>query len=152
VAFTIAGGTGSCQDIQEKGMSFYTKTTPAGAPGPCDTIPVSQHGHTALLCATAPLDLIGAAEFLKRARPLLRSSCCLVVDLQDVEFVDSAGVRMLLCLADELEEAGKELRLVVRPGSRVERTLGLLRLLQRFRVFATLQQAWTGRESIAAQA
>lgn len=101
-------------------------------------------GHTLLVCATEALDLPGALHFDERVRPLLANCSCLVVDLRGAEFIDSSGVRMLLSLAEELEAAGKELRLVIEPGSRVERTLRLLRLLSRFEAYPTPGDARQG--------
>lgn len=107
----------------------------------------AQAGHTTLLCATEPLDIGGAARLLERVRPLLPSCSCLLLDLQQAEFIDSSGVRMLLQLLHELESPGRELRLIVRPGSRVERTLRLLQLLERFHTFPHLESACAGLDS-----
>ncbi|HEU4752069.1 MAG TPA: STAS domain-containing protein, partial [Armatimonadota bacterium] len=98
-------------------------------------------GKLAFMSVRESLDLESSPLFLERVRPVLRNCRCLVVDLSGVEFVDSTGVRTLLSLADEMERQGRELRLVVRPGSRVERTLGLLKLLERFRTCGTLDEA-----------
>ena len=54
----------------------------------------------------------------------------------------SARVRALLRLREELAERGAEARLVVPPGSRVERTLTLLQLERRFKIFGTVVLAW----------
>ena len=89
-------------------------------------------GSTAYLCPTEALDLVGARTLIERARPVMLNCQRLLVDLQEIDFIDSSGVRALLYLATQLEEGGKELRLVVRRGSRVERTLNILRLLGRF--------------------
>jgi anti-anti-sigma factor len=95
----------------------------------------------ALIHVTGPLDAAGAPGLVERARSLSRSSACIVISLAQAQFLDSNGVRALLRLAEELEAAGKDLRLVVRPGSRVERTLTLLHLLERFRVYSCLREA-----------
>lgn len=99
------------------------------------------NSHLALLCVTEALDLVGSQRFLERARSLSRSSRCVVADLTHSEYLDSSGVRALLALASELQAAGKDLRLVIQPDSRVERTLKLLLLLDHFEVFPTLSQA-----------
>jgi len=57
----------------------------------------------------------------------------LVADLGPAEYLDSDGVRWLQRLQARLEERRIELRLAVREGSRVERTV---RLLQMARTFA----------------
>lgn len=125
-------------------MSFHS--VPAGVrPVPLASRPQPEPGQTALLCAKEPLDLLGGTHLQERARPLYSNTRCLVLDLQRAEYVDSAGVRALLRIAEELEAQDKELRLVIAEGSRVERTLRLLRLTERFRVFHRLNDAWTGR-------
>lgn len=122
--------------IPEIGSAKTRSLPPAVPDGP---------GHQTLLCATEPVDHLGGVHLQERARPLIRSSRCLILDLQHAEYIDSAGVRALFSIAEELEAQDKELRLVVTPGSRVERTLLLLRLTERFHMFARLQDAWTGR-------
>jgi anti-anti-sigma factor len=97
--------------------------------------------NLAYLPVREALDVENSPRLLQRAQPVSRNCRCLVVDLSEVEFVDSSGVRTLLSLASELEQQGKELRLVVRSGSRVERTLSLLRLVDRFRICPTLDEA-----------
>lgn len=103
----------------------------------------------ALLCATDPLDLPGSARLLERARPLIPNCGTLIVDLRDVEFIDSSGVHTLLELAEILDADRKELCLVVQPNGRVERALNLLELHEHFQCFPTLEQAWEGQPARA---
>jgi len=49
---------------------------------------------------------------------------------------------MLVELAQALDAKGSELLLVVPPGSRVERTIRLLRLESCLRIFPKLDDAW----------
>ena len=121
-------------------MSCYEVQTAASVvPPPAAALAAA--ARVAIVCMLEPLDQEGAARLLARVRPLAYSSRCLVIDLTRAEFVDSAGVRALLGLAEEQEAQGKELRLMVDPGSRVERTLRLLQLLERFQTFHTLRDA-----------
>lgn len=126
--------------VRRRIVSMYHPET-AGAAVSLLEPPARRAGALGFLCIQEPLDLEHSGAFLDRARALCRTCHCLVVNLDAAEFVDSAGVRALLALAGELETAGKELRLVVRPGSRVERTLSLLRLLERFHTCRTLEEA-----------
>jgi anti-anti-sigma factor len=124
-------------------MSFYPQAESAPAilprvPGKLGT----RQGHAVLLCVTEPLDVRGAAPFLERALPLVQSCHCVIVDLRRAEFIDSSGVRALLQVLGETEAEEKTLRLIIEPGSRVERTLGLLQLQDRFRIYQTLPEAW----------
>jgi len=123
--------------------------TSAGSEPAVRGIHVERTGTRALVCATEPLDLAGAGHFLERARPLIRNCEVLIADLREAEFVDSAGIRALLTLAETLEADRKELRLVIRPESRVEHTLSLLQLLERFQCFPTLELACGKEPAIA---
>jgi len=96
----------------------------------------------ALVCVTEPLDLESSNRFLRSTERLGANCRCLVVDLTHAPFVDSAGIRTLLFLMGELERAERELWLVVPSGGRVERTLSLLRLRERFQIAASLDEAW----------
>jgi anti-anti-sigma factor len=120
----------SCYEVQTAAVSVV--------PPPAATLAAAR---VAIVCVLEPLDQEGANRLLERVRPLAHSSRCLVIDLTRAEFVDSMGVRALLSLAEEQEAKDKELRLMVDRGSRVERTLQLLQLLERFRTFHTLRDA-----------
>jgi len=102
-----------------------------------------------LLCWSGPLDAAASAAFLERARTLYRSCGCLIADLSGIDFLDSDGVRALLLLMEEMEKAGRELRLVVPPGTRAERTLTLLQLMERLQVYRTVAEASAPRSPAA---
>lgn len=90
-----------------------------------------------------PLDLETCSDLLQRVAP----ACdlprrVLVLDLRHAEYLDSAGVRAILHLRNRLEGAGGELRLVIQPGSRVERTVKLLQLQEYFQIFDSAATAW----------
>lgn len=124
-------------------MSLTLGATQTTRPLPAPQLPVQDRtNHCALVHATEPLDIAGADQLLERVLPAMRNCRCLVLDLQTVEFIDSSGVGVLLSLAQELEAAGKELRVVITPGSRVERTLTLLQLMRRLQAYPTLSEAW----------
>ena len=102
----------------------------------------------ALVCWTEPLDVGGSGRLLERARPLCAACRVLIVDLSGTPYFDSSGARALLVLGEQLEAAGKQLRLVVKPGSSVERVLTLLQLSRRFETCTSLEEAGMGlRES-----
>lgn len=104
----------------------------------------ARRGTTAFLAPTTPLDLESAENFSAQARSARGRSRCLIVDLSQVDYVDSTGVRALMRLRNEMDAEGKELRLVIQPNSRAERTLKLLRLLDHFQTFKTHAEAWSG--------
>lgn len=125
-------------------MSMCMDTRMAAQAMPAPQQQHSEGGTRALLGVADQLDLMNSEPFLDRARSLARSSRCVIVDLTRASFVDSNGVRALLQLAEELEADDKQLRLVVTPGSRAGRTLGLLRLIGRLAAFPTLEDAFAG--------
>lgn len=63
-----------------------------------------------------------------------------IVDLLEVGFMDSTGLRSLLSARDALEEGGGRLILVFDEGP-VERILDLTGLTDRFETFASLEDA-----------
>jgi anti-anti-sigma factor len=94
---------------------------------------------------------MGATEPFKRQMQRLLDTGCraLILDLTGVQFVDSEGVRALLLLRDEAEKRCARLRVVVTPGSPVERTLRLLRFDSLFSIFRSTSAAWKGRSRAA---
>src|SRR5262249_26463756 len=64
-------------------------------------------------------------EVEAQLRPHLQRARSVLLDLSGVVFANSAGLRWLLQLDGGLRAAHKPLRVLVRPGSRVERALAL---------------------------
>jgi len=89
---------------------------------------VTHAGRTATARVEGPLDLEHGSQFLNQVQPLCGEGRCLVLDLRPTDYLDSSGVRALLLLREQMEAARGELQLVIGPGSRVERTLKLLKL------------------------
>lgn len=71
----------------------------------------------------------------------LTPSPVVFLDLRRADYVDSDGVRALLKLHGELAARSAEVRLVVAPGSRIARTLSLLKLQDRLPTFASALEA-----------
>ena len=118
----------------EQGHSgLSTSLAPHSAPG--------TGSHLALVCWSGPLDATASTGFLQRARMLCRNCACVIADLTGIDFLDSDGVRALLLLKEEMAVAGRELRLVVPPGTRAARTLTLLQLMERLQVYSTVAEA-----------
>jgi anti-anti-sigma factor len=114
----------------------------ASRPGPSFEVRARQAGRMALAEVTGPLDREHSPVLLERIRPLCDTARRVVLDLRRTEFIDSDAVRALLELRDGMEARGGELRLVVRPGSRVRRTLFLLGLDQRLDLHDSIVDAW----------
>ncbi|HTE18267.1 MAG TPA: STAS domain-containing protein [Armatimonadota bacterium] len=105
----------------------------------------AETGSLALARINGPLDLATAPHFLNRLQPLFSPRRRVVLDLRGVDYIDSDGVRALLRVQQDVETDSGAIRLVVRPGSRVARTLSLLRLEHRFEIFESALDAWIRR-------
>lgn len=70
-----------------------------------------------------------------------------LLDLDDVQFIDSTGVGLLLRLRNDVRAAGKRL-ILVSPSPAVRRTLGWMRLLD---FFVTADDAVDARRAIGAE-
>jgi anti-sigma B factor antagonist/stage II sporulation protein AA (anti-sigma F factor antagonist) len=72
---------------------------------------------------------------------LPNSAFGLVMDLTEVFFIDSTGVRFLFDLAARLDRRQQELRLVVEQGSNVHRTLGIVQMAAAVPMFEDVEAA-----------
>lgn len=69
----------------------------------------------AVVALTGELDLASAAELERAVRELRAGGCDrVVVDLSDVDFLDSTGLRVLISLRNTAQRAGHRLTIV--PG------------------------------------
>ena len=76
---------------------------------------------------SGPLDTDTVPRFQERVDPLLKEPYpSLVLDLEQVEYIDSAGLRYLLSLRDRHAGQPERIVLVVGSESKVERTLRLV--------------------------
>jgi anti-anti-sigma factor len=109
-------------------------------------IRIYEGGRSRLVVARGPLAASTAFTFMGQVAALLQHGCrSLVLDLRQVEFVDSQGVKTLLKLRDELLVRRVPLRLVIAGESRVERTLRLLRFETLFEIHRSPSDAWRAR-------
>jgi anti-anti-sigma factor len=82
------------------------------------------------LALTGELDLDSANVVEEAVREVCASGAALVIDLREVTFMDSTGLRVLIVAAGLCEDNGHELRII--PGERIQRILemsGLDRVL-----------------------
>ena len=124
------------------GESVGRATRTAGLPFELTLV---ESGCMLMARVDGPLDIQTTAGFLERLQPCCAPGRRLVLDLREAEYIDSTGVRALLLLQERLEAVQGEIRLVVRPGSRVVRTLTLLDLQERFAFYESASEAWTRR-------
>jgi anti-anti-sigma factor len=107
---------------------------------------VYEGGRSRLVVARGPLASTAASTFFAQVTSLIQRGCrSLVLDLRQVEFVDSQGVKALLRLRDEVLARRVPLRLVIAGESRVERTLRLLRFETLFEIHRSPSEAWRSR-------
>jgi anti-anti-sigma factor len=109
-------------------------------------------GCRALLRIAGPLDAVTSPALGESLEPFRRRGQWLIVDLRRVEYIETPGLRLLMTVNEELQAEGGQLCLVVRPGSRVERTVRLVGLDQRCPVVPTVRDAWHGPVAPAAAA
>ena len=64
----------------------------------------------------------------------------IVLDLHELEMIDSAGLELLLWLSDEVANHGGQLRLV-RPSNAVAKIFSITRLEQRFNMHDSVEAA-----------
>src|SRR5206468_12261787 len=106
----------------------------------------------ALLRVSGPLDGVTSPALGEALQPFRRCGQGLILDLRLVEYIETPGLRLLMTLNEELQAEGSQVRLVVRPGSRVERTLRLAGLDQQCAVFHTVREALSEPSGPAARA
>jgi anti-anti-sigma factor len=102
---------------------------------------IDEHADGLLAHLAGPLDLEHAGRLVERLLPYLDGSRTVVVNLLRTDYIDSEGVRALLALERAAESRRADLRLVLRPGSRAERTLLLLRLQSHFCIHTSIRGA-----------
>jgi anti-anti-sigma factor len=81
-----------------------------------------------------PLNRETAPLLQRRLEAAAPEAACLCLDLGAADYLDSDGIRWLQRLQTDLHARGLTLRLAIREGSRVERTLTLLQLTGAFEI------------------
>ena len=81
-------------------------------------------GGTLLIALDGELDAASVGEVAIKLRRLVQNQAeRLVIDLERVLYLDSAGINLLFAFGGELAARQQQLDLVVVPGSPIERTL-----------------------------
>ena len=79
-----------------------------------------------VLSITGELDVVSVPDVLERVPALVADTRGLVVDLREVTFLDSSGVRFLHRLSHTCTAAGTGLRVVAPPECRARRVLDIV--------------------------
>jgi anti-sigma B factor antagonist len=106
--------------------------------GPKYRIQESSSDTSRIVTVSGEIDLASAPKLETALVP--ESDQTVIVDLLEVGFMDSTGLRSLLSARDALEEGGGRLLLVFGEGP-VERILELTGLTDRFEHFSSLEAA-----------
>jgi anti-sigma B factor antagonist len=75
------------------------------------TIVTEHDDDTVVLRIAGALDLAGGDLIEESARPFVGSASCLVIDLSEVQFIDSSGLGALIALQQQVVDADGELTL-----------------------------------------
>jgi len=88
---------------------------------------IEERGDVVVARVTGELDIAGSARTGERiADAVPTSALVLVVDLMELEFIDSSGVAMLFGLARRLGSRRQQLRVAAPPGGPVSRVLEIV--------------------------
>jgi anti-anti-sigma factor len=88
---------------------------------------IEERGDVVVARVTGELDIAGSAHTGERiADAVPTSALVLVVDLMELEFIDSSGVAMLFGLARRLASRRQQLRVAAPPGGPVSRVLEIV--------------------------
>ena len=86
----------------------------------------SSDGGLRVLRARGELDVLGVAPLLEQVPELVRGATSVVLDLSEVSFFDSAGVRLVDRLARSCDRNGAGFRVVAPAGGRARRILDVV--------------------------
>jgi anti-anti-sigma factor len=88
-------------------------------------------GDTLVVQASGELDMAEAEAFEVELREALVDESVVLLDLSEVEFIDSTGIRALVLVCDEASSDGDKLRIKRSLSPAVERVLDLTGLADR---------------------
>lgn len=103
---------------------------------------IEERGDVVVARVTGELDIAAAPGMGERIHEAVPTSVRgLVVDLADLDFIDSSGIAMLFGLARRLGSRRQELRVVARAGRPVARVLDIVEFERAAPVHETLDDA-----------
>lgn len=98
----------------------------------------------------AEIDIGNSTATGMRLLDALDNPGLIIADMTGTEFCDSSGIRILLAAHDRASASGCELRIAVRPGSAVTRTMAILGVDRVLPIYASVEDA-TAVQSCARQ-
>jgi anti-sigma B factor antagonist len=100
------------------------------------------HEGTGVARLAGEIDASNVDDIGDRLRSMVSNrSFALVVDLSDIEYVDSAGINLLFALGEEMRSRQQRLAIVVRDGSPIARMISLTGLDRTVPTLPTLDAA-----------
>jgi anti-anti-sigma factor len=88
---------------------------------------IERRGDVVVASLTGELDIAGSGRTGERITHAVPTSATgLVVDLMELEFIDSSGIAMLFSLARSLGSRRQRLTIAARPGGPVSRVLEIV--------------------------
>jgi anti-anti-sigma factor len=112
---------------------------------PLATVRIEWHEDVPVARVMGEIDASNVVEVGDSLRGLVTNqSRCLVVDLSDTQYLDSAGINLLFAIGEELRSRQVGLRLVVVPTSPIARMLSITSLDRAFPTHGTLPDALDG--------
>ena len=101
-----------------------------------------QPACTAVVVALpAEIDVANSAATGLTLLGALDSPGLVIVDMTGTAFCDSSGIRTLLAAHDRANANGAELRIVIRPGSAVTRTMAILGVDRVLPIYTSIEAA-----------
>jgi anti-anti-sigma factor len=105
-------------------------------------VEIEEQGDVVIARLTGELDIAVAAPTGRKIGAGVPSSARgLVVDMTELQFIDSSGISMLFALAREVGSHRQELRVVAAPGRPVERVLEIVEFERAAPVHADVESA-----------
>lgn len=101
-------------------------------------------GRAAVVVVRGELDLASSPELEQQLERMLESDAeLLVIDLRELEFMDSTGLSVIVSTHQRLSEAGRSLSVVKGPPQ-VQRLLDLTGVSERLRLVDTPEEVTAG--------
>jgi anti-anti-sigma factor len=92
------------------------------------TLETTLDGETAVIALSGELDMAGAAELERELAGI--GAAAVVLDLRDVQFMDSSGLRAVVTAAQRMQDGGRRFALI--PGAaQVMRVFEITRMRER---------------------
>lgn len=105
------------------------------------------HGRTAVAALSGEIDLSNASELQTAIISFVSNdTALLVLDMSEVNYLDSAGIQLIYHLRENLRARGQPLSLVIPPSSAVDDALRLAGVKGQTHTFEAMAEVLDGAE------